>query len=211
MAIRLGDAAPDFVVETTRGSITFREWKRGHWAVLLSHPRDFTPVCTTELVAVARLMPEFHERDTKVLVLSVDPLESHYRWHEEIERLSGVPVTFPMAADPNRWVAKLYGMIHPGAEGWDTVRSLFLIDPRDRVRLMLVYPPSTGRSFEEVLRVLDSLRLADEHGVATPAGWRKGDDVLIPIEISSEEARTRFPKGFEVRRPYLRFTPDPES
>jgi alkyl hydroperoxide reductase subunit AhpC len=162
MAIKLGDKAPDFVVETTQGTIRFREWKRDRWAVLFSHPADFTPVCTTELAAMATLTPEFEKRDTMVMALSVDPLDFHYRWLSDVESLAGTPVRFPMAADPHRWVANLYGMIHPSAGGQDTVRSLFLIDPLDRIKLMLAYPAGTGRNFEELLRVIDSLQSADE-------------------------------------------------
>ena len=211
MAVLLGDEAPDFTADTTQGTIRFREWKQGRWAMLMSHPGDFTPVCTTELAAVATLMPEFEKRNTRVIAVSVDPLDTHYRWLSDVEELAEVPITFPLAADPNRWVSGLYGMVHPSASGRDTVRSVFIIDPDDRVRVMLAYPPCTGRNFEELLRVLDSLQLADKHQVVTPAGWQNGQDVLISTDVSNEEARTRFPKGFEAKKPYLRFTPQPDE
>jgi alkyl hydroperoxide reductase subunit AhpC len=209
MAIQLGDEAPDFVAETTQGDIRFRDWKRGRWALLLSHPGDFTPVCTTELAALARLWPEFDGRDTRVMAVSVDPLDTHYRWLGELEKLAGVPVPFPIAADPNRWIMTLYGMIHPGG-GRYAVRSAFLIGREDYVQLMLAYPACTGRDFTELLRVLDSLQLADEYGIATPEGWHAGEDVVIPPDMSSDEAGERFPKGIEARRPYLRVTPQPD-
>jgi alkyl hydroperoxide reductase subunit AhpC len=210
MAIRLGDEAPDFVVETTQGTIRFRDWKRGHWALLVSHPADFTPVCTTELAQLATLMPELERSGTKVMAISVDPLGLHYSWLGDLERLAGVPVDFPIAADPNRWVTELYGMIQP-ISSLDAVRTTFVIDPQDRVRLMAAYPACTGRDFTEVVRVIESLQLADRHGVATPAGWQPGQDVVIPTDMSTAEAERRFPKGIETKRPYLRTTPEPDG
>ena len=175
MSIHLGDEAPDFVVDTTQGLIRFRDWKRGEWALLVSHPGDFTPVCTTELASLTTLWPEFERRGTKVMAISVDPLGLHFSWMSDIERLAGARVEFPIAADPNRWVTTLWGMIHPGC-GRDAVRSTFIVDPADRVRLLLAYPACTGRDFVELLRVLDSLQLADRCGIATPAGWQSGQD-----------------------------------
>jgi alkyl hydroperoxide reductase subunit AhpC len=210
MPIRLGGLAPDFVVDTTLGTIRFRDWKRGRWAVLVSHPGDFTPVCTTELSALVRLAPEFARRNTNVLAISVDPLGMHYNWLRDIERLAGAPVPFPIAADPNRWVSTLWEMIHPDDCGSDAGRSTFVVDADDRVRLIHAYPASTGRDFEEVLRVIDSLQLAHEHGVVTPAGWRCGDDVMIPVGMPTAEAERRFPKGIDAKAPYLRTTPQPD-
>lgn len=209
MTVHLGDEAPDFVAETTQGVVRFREWKSGRWALLVSHPADFTPVCATELAALASLWSDFDERGASVIAVSVDPLDAHYRWLTDIERLAGAPVKFPIAADPNRWITNLYGMIHPRS-GRDAVRLAVLIDPDDRVRLMLAYPACTGRDFGELLRVLDSLQLADQYGVATPAGWRRGQDVVIPTHVSTAEAVERFPKGVRAITPYLRFTPQPD-
>lgn len=210
MGVRLGDVAPDFVAETTLGEVRFLDWKRGRRALLVSHPGDFTPVCTTELAALAALEPEFARRETLLMAVSLDPLDTHYRWRDEIERLAGVPVSFPIAADPNGWITGLYGMVHPGC-GPDAVRSAYVIGPDDKVEAMLAYPGCTGRDFRELLRVIDSLRLARSRGVATPEGWRSGEEVVVPPEMSTEEARARFPKGVEPRRPYLRVTPDPEK
>ena len=210
MAIELGNEAPDFVVETTQGTIRFHEWKRGHWALLVSHPADFTPVCTTELAALAALSPDLEKRRTKVMAISVDPLGLHYSWLADIERLAGRPVTFPIAADPNRWVTKLYGMIHPHC-GQDAARSTFIVDPEDRVRLVMAYPACTGRDFSEILRVIDSLQLADRHGIATPAGWQRGQDVVIPVDMPTAEAERRFGKRIETKAPYLRTTPQPNE
>jgi alkyl hydroperoxide reductase subunit AhpC len=210
MSVHLGDEAPDFVVETTQGTIGFRDWKRGHWALLVSHPGDFTPVCTTELAALVALAPEFERRGTKVMAISADPIALHYSWLADIEGLAGGPVTFPIAADPNRWVTTLYGMIHPAC-GQDAARSTFVVDPEDRIRLMLAYPASTGRDFAEVLRVIDSLQLADRHGIATPAGWHYGQDVMIPVDMPTAEAERRFGKGIETKTPYLRTIPQPSE
>jgi thioredoxin-dependent peroxiredoxin len=209
MSVRLGDVAPDFTAVTTHGPIDFHAWKRGSWAILFSHPRDFTPVCTTELGALAALKPEFDRRNTKVIGLSVDSLDAHQRWEGDIAEVTGHAVNFPMIADPDRRVAELYGMIHPNASDTATVRSVFVIGPDDRVKLMLTYPASTGRDFGELLRVLDSLQLTATHSVATPAGWRWGEDVIIVPSVSDEAAAERFPKGFTAKKPYLRVTPQP--
>lgn len=209
MGVDIGDRAPDFVAETTLGDVGFHSWKRGSWALLVSHPGDFTPVCTTEMAALAKLWPEFEQRDTRVMAVSIDPLDTHYRWLDEIQSLAGVPVRFPIAADPNGAITRLYGMVHHGC-GPQAVRTAYVIGPDDRVEAMLAYPASTGRSFEELLRVIDSLRLARERGVATPEGWRPGADVVIPPEMSTAEAEARFPKGVKATRPYLRVTPEPD-
>jgi alkyl hydroperoxide reductase subunit AhpC len=209
MTIRLGDLAPDFSAETTHGAIDFHAWKGDRWAVLFSHPRDFTPVCTTELGAVARLKAEFDKRNTKVIGLSVDPIESHQRWQGDIQDVTGYAVNFPMIADPDRRIATLYGMIHPNASDTATVRSVFVIGPDNKVKLMLTYPASTGRNFQELLRVLDSLQLTAHHSVATPADWQEGDDVIVVPALSDAEATAKFPKGFFAKKPYLRVTPQP--
>jgi alkyl hydroperoxide reductase subunit AhpC len=209
MAIRLGDEAPDFTAETTEGTLNFHDWKGDSWAVLFSHPRDFTPVCTTELGAVARLKPEFDKRNTKVIGLSVDPLESHGEWSKDIADVTGNAPNFPMIADPDKKVADLYDMIHPNANDTATVRSVFVIGPDNKVKLTLTYPASTGRNFAELLRVLDSLQLTAGYQVATPADWQEGEDVIIVPAVSDEEAKEKFPKGFEAKKPYLRVTPQP--
>jgi thioredoxin-dependent peroxiredoxin len=209
MAIRLGDDAPDFVADTTEGPIQFHAWKAGSWAVLFSHPKDFTPVCTTELGAVAALRPEFDRRGVKVAGLSVDPLDSHHRWAGDIRDVTGHALNFPLIADPERTVARLYDMIHPNASETFTVRSVFVIGPDNKVKLTLTYPASTGRNFQELLRVIDSLQLTAGHGVATPADWRDGDDVIVAPAIPDDEARGRFPRGFVTKKPYLRVTPQP--
>lgn len=209
MAVRIGDVAPDFTAETTQGSVHFHQWKEGSWAILFSHPRDFTPVCTTELGAVAKLMPEFAKRNTKVIGLSVDPVESHHKWEGDIEDVTGNAVNFPMIADPEHTVSSLYDMIHPNANDTQTVRSVFVIGPDNRVKLTLTYPASTGRNFDEILRVIDSLQLTASFSVSTPADWQPGEDVIIANTISDEEAAKRFPKGFVKKKPYLRVTPQP--
>ena len=209
MAVRLGDEAPDFTAETTEGTINFHEWKGKSWAVLFSHPRDFTPVCTTELGRAASLKPEFDKRNVKLIGLSVDPVDSHVRWEGDIKDVTGSAVNFPMIGDPDRKVADLFDMIHPNASDTATVRSVFVIGPDNKVKLTLTYPASTGRNFQELLRVIDSLQLTASHSVATPADWADGDDVIIVPAVSDEDARTRFPKGFEARKPYLRVTPQP--
>jgi len=209
MSIRLGDTAPDFTADTTEGTIDFHAWKGDAWAVLFSHPKDFTPVCTTELGAVAALRLEFERRNTKVIGLSVDSLASHLRWEVDIADVTGHAVNFPMIADPDRRVADLYGMIHPSASDTMTVRSVFVIAPDNKVKLTLTYPASTGRNFQELLRVIDSLQLTARHSVATPADWKDGDDVIISAAVSDDDARRRFPHGFTARKPYLRVTRQP--
>lgn len=211
MSVRLGDIAPDFTADTTQGPVHFHQWKEGQWAILFSHPKDFTPVCTTELGAVAKLMPEFTKRNTKVIGLSVDPVESHHRWEGDIADVTGNTVNFPMIADPDRVVSTLYDMIHPNASDTLTVRSVFIIGPDNKVKLSLTYPASTGRNFDEILRALDSLQLTATFSVATPADWQHGEDVIIVNSISDEEAVTRFPKGFVKKKPYLRVTPQPNT
>ena len=209
MAIRLGDDAPDFKADTTQGALSFLEWKGDSWAVLFSHPKDFTPVCTTELGAVAALKPEFDKRGVKVIGLSVDPVDSHERWESDIADVTGNTVNFPMIADPDRTIADLYDMIHPNASDTTTVRSVFVIGPDNKIKLTLTYPASTGRNFDEILRVIDSLQLTAGYKVATPANWKDGEDVIIVPAVSDEEAAERFPKGFEAKKPYLRLTPQP--
>ncbi len=211
MAIRLGDEAPDFTADTTEGRLTFHEWKGSDWAVLFSHPRDFTPVCTTELGAVAKLKPEFDKRHTKVIGLSVDPLDAHDRWVEDIKDVTGHAPNFPMIADPQREVANRYDMIHPNASDTATVRSVFVIGPDNKVKLTLTYPASTGRNFEEILRIIDSLQLTAKYSVATPADWKQGEDVIIVTAVSDEDAKKKFPKGFVAKKPYLRVTPSPDG
>jgi alkyl hydroperoxide reductase subunit AhpC len=209
MAVRLGDEAPDFAATTTEGPLRFHEWKGSHWAVLFSHPRDFTPVCTTELGAVSALKSEFERRNTKVIGLSVDALADHDRWKSDIADVTGHALNFPLIADPDRSVAHLYDMIHPGASDTATVRSVFVIGPDNKVKLTLTYPASTGRNFQELLRVIDSLQLTATHAVATPADWKQGEPVIIVPAVSDEEARTRFPGGYTAKKPYLRITAQP--
>lgn len=209
MTLRLGDIAPDFEAQTTHGTLQFHVWKGNAWAILFSHPRDFTPVCTTELGTVARLKPEFERRNTKIMALSVDPLDAHERWESDIHEVMGNAVNFPMIADQDRTIAMLYDMLHPQADATATVRSVFIIGPDNTIKLMLTYPASTGRNFAEVLRVLDSLQLTAQHAVATPANWQQGENVIVLPSLSDEEARKRFPKGFEAIKPYLRVTPQP--
>ncbi len=209
MTIQLGQTAPDFEQDTTQGRIRFHEWLGDHWGVLFSHPKDFTPVCTTELGAVARLGPEWKKRNVKVIGLSVDPVESHHRWEGDIEETQGAAVDFPMIADPDRTVSNLYGMVHPEADPSITVRSVFVIDPKKKVRLSLTYPPSAGRNFAEVLRVIDSLQLTDGYKVTTPADWQHGDDVIIAPSVNDETARGLFPDGWKTLKPYLRMVKQP--
>lgn len=205
MSIQLGQIAPDFTAETTAGPLRFREWAEGAWVVFFSHPRDFTPVCTTELGETARLKPEFDRRNARLIGLSVDPLDRHAGWAADIAETQGSSVNFPMIADPDRAIAQLYGMIHPEADPAVTVRTVYVIDPAGKVRLSLTYPPSTGRNFHEVLRVLDSLQLTDRHKVATPVNWQPGERAIILPSVSDEQARERFPQGWEAQRPYLRW------
>lgn len=209
MAIRLGDTAPDFTAETTQGTITFHDWLGDSWGVLFSHPKDFTPVCTTELGVVAHLADEFARRNVKVIGLSVDPVASHVTWEADIAETQGAEVNFPMIGDPDRVVADLYDMIHPNADNTLTVRSVFVIGPDKSVKLTLTYPASTGRNFDEILRVIDSLQLTAAHKVATPANWTDGDDVIIGSAVSDEEAATLFPQGWTTVKPYLRVLPQP--
>jgi alkyl hydroperoxide reductase subunit AhpC len=208
MPLRLGDTAPNFTAETTEGQIDFYQWKGDSWAVLFSHPKDFTPVCTTELGRVGGLKDEFARRGTKVMGLSVDPITSHKEWARDIQDVTGNSVNFPMIGDPEKTVANLYDMIHPNASDTATVRSVFIISPDNKVKLTLTYPASTGRNFAEILRVLDSLQLTAKHSVSTPADWQPGEDVIIGGGISDEEAARRFP-GYETKKPYLRVTRQP--
>ena len=209
MAIRLGDIAPDFTAESTEGQIKFHDWVGNNWAVLFSHPKDFTPVCTTELGAVARLKGEFEKRNVKVIGLSVDGVKDHEGWSKDIEATQGVKLNFPLLADPERKVSTLYDMIHPNASETATVRSVFIIDNNKKVRLTLTYPASTGRNFDEILRTIDSLRLTTDHQVATPVNWKHGDDVIIVPAVTNEQAKAKYPEGWREERPYLRYVPDP--
>ena len=204
MTIQLGQIAPDFEQDTTQGRIRFHDWLGSSWGVLFSHPKDYTPVCTTELGVVARLAPEWHKRNVKVIGLSVDPLDRHRGWEADIAETQGSTVDFPMIADPDRKVASLYGMVHPEADPSVTVRTVFIIDPNKKVRLSLSYPPSAGRNFDEVLRVIDSLQLTDAQKVTTPANWRPGDDVIIAPSVNDETAKGMFPQGWKTLKPYLR-------
>jgi alkyl hydroperoxide reductase subunit AhpC len=208
MAVRLGDEAPDFTAETTEGPVSFHEWKKGSWAVLFSHPRDFTPVCTTELGAVAKLKPEFDKRNVKVIGLSVDPVSDHHRWAGDIKDVTGAALNFPLIGDPDKSIANKYDMLHPNASDTATVRSVFIIGTDNKVKLTLTYPASTGRNFMELLRVIDSLQLTAGHKVATPADWKQGEDVIIVPAVSNEDAEKLFP-GFVAKKPYLRVTPQP--
>jgi alkyl hydroperoxide reductase subunit AhpC len=210
MALRLGDYAPDFIADSTEGKIAFHDYLGQSWGVLFSHPKDFTPVCTTELGEVARLAGEFDKRNTKVVGLSVDTVASHRAWSADIKEVTGHSLNFPVIADPDCIVASLYGMIHPNADNTLTVRSVFIISPDKKVKLTITYPASTGRNFEEVLRVLDSLQLTASYPVATPVNWKDGEDVIISPEVSDDEARAMFPLGFRAVKDYLRFTPQPD-
>jgi alkyl hydroperoxide reductase subunit AhpC len=209
MAIRLGDEAPDFTAQTTEGQVNFHQWIGDQWAVLFSHPADFTPVCTTELGLVAKLKPEFDRRNVKVIGLSVDPVDSHKGWINDINETQQTTVNFPIIADPEKKVANLYDMIHPNALNNLTVRSVFVIGPDKKVKLTLTYPASTGRNFEELLRVIDSLQLTARYSVATPANWRDGEDCIIAPAVSDADADQKFPKGYRKIKPYLRVTPQP--
>jgi thioredoxin-dependent peroxiredoxin len=209
MAVRLGDEVPNFTADTTEGKIDFREWQGKSWVILFSHPKNFTPVCTTELGAVAKLKPEFEKRNTKVIGLSVDPVDAHERWAGDIKEVTGHALNFPLIADPDRSIAQLYDMIHPNASETTTVRSVFVIGPDHKLKLTLTYPASTGRNFLEILRVLDSLQLTAGYSVATPADWKQGEDVIIVPAVSDEDAKKKFPKGFVAKKPYLRVTPQP--
>jgi alkyl hydroperoxide reductase subunit AhpC len=210
--LRLGDTAPDFTQDSSIGPISFHQWLGDSWGVLFSHPADFTPVCTTELGATAKLAEEFRRRNVKAIALSVDPVESHRGWIQDINETQDCEVNFPIIADPDRKVAELYDMIHPNASGTLTVRSVFIIDPNKKIRLMLTYPASTGRNFNEILRVIDSLQLTEYHSVATPANWESGDDVVIVPSLTDPEVlKQKFPKGYKAVKPYLRITPQPNK
>jgi len=209
MTLQLGDLAPDFTAETTQGTISFHAWLGDSWGVLFSHPKDFTPVCTTELGTVAKLKGEFDRRNVKVIGLSVDPVDSHVRWEEDIAETQGQAVNFPMIGDPDRKVADLYGMIHPNASDTMTVRSVFVVGPDKKIKLSITYPASTGRNFDEILRVIDSLQLTSRYSVATPANWKDGDDVIIGAAVTDEEAKAKFPGGWTTVKPYLRVLPQP--
>jgi alkyl hydroperoxide reductase subunit AhpC len=218
MPLRLGDEAPDFTAETTQGKISFHEWIGNGWAILFSHPKDFTPVCTTELGYMARLQPEFDKRNTRIIGLSVDSVDDHKKWAKDIEETQGAKVNYPLIGDPTLAIAKLYDMIHPNASGEAkartamdnaTVRSVFLIGPDKKIKLILTYPMSTGRNFDEVLRVLDAIQLTARHKVATPVNWKRGEDVIILASVSDDEARAQFPAGWKAPKPYLRIVPQP--
>ncbi len=218
MALRIGDEAPDFTVDTTQGRLRFHEWIGDGWAILFSHPKDFTPVCTTELGYMAGLVPEFTKRNTKIIGLSVDPVDDHNRWMKDIEETQGHAVTYPLIGDKDLTVAKLYDMIHPNASGEQkrtaadnaTVRSVFLIGPDKKIKATLTYPMSTGRNFDEVLRILDSCQLTAKHKVATPVNWKQGQDVIIVPSVPDEEAKQKFPQGWKAPKPYLRIVPQPK-
>jgi alkyl hydroperoxide reductase subunit AhpC len=211
MSLRLGDTAPDFNADTSEGPIKFHEWIGDSWAILFSHPRDFTPVCTTELGYVARLKPEFDRRHVKPIGLSIDPVESHKGWAADIKETQGYAPNFPIIADPSRRVANLYGMMHPAHDEVYTVRTVFVIDPKKKIRLMITYPQTTGRNFDEILRVIDSLQLTDSYKVATPVNWKQGEDVIIVPAVSDADAKAAFPKGWKALKPYLRLTPQPNK
>jgi alkyl hydroperoxide reductase subunit AhpC len=210
MGLRLGDTAPNFKATTTEGEIDFYEYLGNNWGVLFSHPADYTPVCTTELGKTANLRREFEKRNVKVLAVSVDPLDKHFLWRNDINETQHCSVDFPIIADESREVSQLYDMIHPNADTTQTVRALFIISPDKKVKLMIVYPASTGRNFAEVLRVIDSLQLTANYSVATPADWRHGEDVVVMNTITTEDAMKKFPKGIKIVKPYLRYTPQPD-
>ncbi len=209
MSIKLGDTAPDFQAETSFGDLNFYEYLGDSWGILFSHPADYTPVCTTELGYTSKLKSEFDQRGTKVIALSVDGVDDHQNWIKDINETQETEVQFPIIADKDRKISELYDFIHPNASATATVRSLLIIDPKKKVRLIITYPASTGRNFNEILRVLDSLQLVDSHKVATPVNWQDGDDVIIPPSISTEDAKKIFPKGVKEIKPYLRYTPQP--
>jgi alkyl hydroperoxide reductase subunit AhpC len=209
MTLQLGDTAPDFTADTTEGPISFHEWLGDSWGVLFSHPKDFTPVCTTELGEVSRLKGEFEKRNAKVIGVSVDPVSSHKDWAQDIADATGNALNYPLIGDEDRNVADLYGMIHPQANDTLTVRSVFIIGPDKKIKLTITYPASTGRNFEEILRVLDSLQLTADYSVSTPVNWVDGEDVIIAPAIDDEAAKEKFPKGFRTVKPYLRYTPQP--
>lgn len=211
MALRLGDEAPNFQAETSEGNIDFHEYLGQGWGILFSHPKDYTPVCTTELGYVAKIKPEFEKRNVKVIALSVDPVDSHKGWISDINETQGTKVNYPIIADADRKVSNLYDMIHPNASETTTVRSVFVVGPDKKVKLTLTYPASTGRNFDELLRVIDSLQLTSQFSVATPANWKDGEDTIIVPSVSDEDAKKKFPKGFKTIKPYLRYTPQPNK
>ena len=211
MAVRLGDDAPNFTADTTEGELNFYDWKGDSWAVLFSHPKDFTPVCTTELGYTAKLADEFAKRNVKVLAVSVDSVEEHKKWASDIEETQGIAPNFPLIGDEKKVVADLYDMIHPNASDTVTVRSVFVIGPDNKVKLTLTYPASTGRNFDEIIRVIDSLQLTAQFKVATPVNWKDGEDVIIVPAVSDEEAKERFPAGWDAPKPYLRITKQPNK
>ena len=218
MQLRIGDEAPDFTADTTEGKVKFHDWIGDGWAILFSHPKDFTPVCTTELGYMAKLKPEFDKRNTKILGLSIDPVSDHTRWAKDIEETQGTAVNYPMIGDPDLTVAKLYDMIHPNASGASprtaadnaTIRSVFIVGPDKKIKLILTYPMTTGRNFDEVLRVLDSMQLTAKHKVATPVNWKQGEDVIIAGSVSNDEAKEKYPAGWKSPKPYLRIVPQPK-
>jgi len=211
MAIRLGDEAPNFTAESTQGTVTLYDYLGDRWGMFFSHPKDFTPVCTTELGAFAKRKAEFDQRNVKLIGIRVDPIESHEGWSKDIEETQGAAPNYPLVADPDRKVADLYDMIHPNASDTVTVRSVFIIGPDKKVKLILTYPQSTGRNVDELLRVIDSLQLTAGYQVSTPVDWKQGDDVIIIPAVSDEEAKTKFPKGWKALKPYLRLTPQPNK
>ena len=218
MSLRINSEAPDFTAETTQGPIRFHDWIGDSWAILFSHPKDFTPVCTTELGYMAGLKPEFDKRNTKIIGLSVDPVDNHARWAKDIEETQGTAVNYPMIGDADMHVAKLYDMIHPNASGGgprtaadnQTVRNVFIIGPDKKVKALLIYPMSAGRNFDEVLRLLDALQLNAKHAVATPVNWKPGQDVIIPTSVSDDDAKKKYPQGFKTHKPYLRTVAQPK-
>ncbi|MEE9269928.1 MAG: peroxiredoxin [Candidatus Krumholzibacteria bacterium] len=209
MSLRLGDEAPDFTAETTEGSINFHEWLGSSWGILFSHPKDFTPVCTTELGTVAKTKGEYEKRDVKIIAISVDPLDSHKSWINDINETQNTTMNFPVIADPDRKVSQLYDMLDLTMEDSQTVRSVFVVGPDKKIKLTLTYPASTGRNFDEILRVIDSLQLTATHQVATPANWKNGEDCIIIPAVTNEEIPAKFPKGHTEIKPYLRYTPQP--
>ncbi|EOQ87022.1 C-terminal domain of 1-Cys peroxiredoxin [Leptospira yanagawae serovar Saopaulo str. Sao Paulo = ATCC 700523] len=211
MALRLGDEAPNFQAETSEGKIDFHEYLGQSWGILFSHPKDYTPVCTTELGYVSKIKPEFEKRNVKVIALSVDPVDSHKGWISDINETQNTKVNYPIIADADKKVSNLYDMIHPNASETTTVRSVFVIGPDKKVKLTLTYPASTGRNFDELLRVIDSLQLTSQFSVATPANWKDGEDTIIVPSVSDEDAKKKFPKGFRTIKPYLRYTPQPNK
>ncbi|MFO1323345.1 MAG: peroxiredoxin [Burkholderiales bacterium] len=218
MQLRIGDEAPNFTAQTTEGTINFHDWIGDHWAILFSHPKDFTPVCTTELGYLAKIKPEFDKRHAKILGLSIDPVEDHKRWAKDIEETQGTAPNYPIIGDADLTVAKLYDMIHPNASGAQprtaadnaTIRSVFVVGPDKKIKLILTYPMTTGRNFDEVVRVLDSLQLTAKHKVATPAQWKAGEDVIIAGSVSNDEAKQKYPGGWKAPKPYLRIIPQPK-